>query len=88
LNAALSEINLPQQSIEQLLSDLEQVPSSHRTAVRNNGGGYYNHTVFWATMTPGGTQRSDTFRDTIVSSFGSVNAFQEVFAAAASRFGS
>lgn len=89
LNVALSELSLPQQSIEQLLSDLDQVPSSHRIAVRNNGGGYYNHSVFWVTMTPGGKQQSDTFRDIIVSSFGSVDILQEEFtAAAASCFGS
>src|SRR5215213_6891233 len=60
LNAALeSQPSLQSQSIEQLLGNLNAVPESIRTAVRNNGGGHFNHTLFWELMAPGGAKEPD-----------------------------
>ena len=90
LNAALDgHADLESRSIEDLLGNLDQVPEGIRTAVRNNGGGHYNHTLFWEIMAPGGP--SGTFEEigTAVETFGSFEAFQEQFnAAGAGRFGS
>ena len=69
--------------------DMDLVPASHRAAVRNNGGGYYNHTMFWEIMSHKGKKKSDAFHDLLETSFGSVKDFKAQFAAAAaSRFGS
>src|SRR5437588_10399488 len=55
LNAALKEhADLQEKSVEDLIRDLSAVPDGIRAAVRNNGGGHYNHTLFWEIMTPGG----------------------------------
>ena len=91
LNAALEEhAELAALSIEALLGKLDAVPEKARTAVRNNGGGHANHTLFWEIMTPGGaTEPEGKLADAITSSFGSVKDFKEQFAkAAATRFGS
>jgi Fe-Mn family superoxide dismutase len=91
LNAALEGHNdLALVSIEEILKDLSRVPEKIRTAVRNNGGGHANHSLFWSVMGPdgGGTPASD-LGDAITSAFGSFDAFKETFAAAAAgRFGS
>ena len=91
LNAALEKHpNLASKSIEALLGDLDSVPSDIRTAVRNNGGGYANHALFWSVMSPnGGGQPSGALADAISSAFGSFTDFKEKFSnAAATRFGS
>ena len=78
------------QPIEQVLRDINKVPESIRTAVRNNGGGHANHSLFWELLVPGGakTPASALLAD-IEKTFGSYDAFTEKFsAAAASRFGS
>jgi len=78
------------QPIEQVLRDIKKVPESIRTAVRNNGGGHANHSLFWELLVPGGakTPASALLTD-IEKTFGSYDAFTEKFsAAAASRFGS
>lgn len=77
-------------SIEELLVQLESLPESIRTAVRNNGGGHYNHTLFWESMSEqGGGEPTGELGAAITKSFGSFTAFQEAFAAAAvGRFGS
>jgi Fe-Mn family superoxide dismutase len=78
------------QPIEQVLRDINKVPESIRTAVRNNGGGHANHSLFWELLVPGGakTPASALLTD-IEKTFGSYDAFTEKFsAAAASRFGS
>ena len=63
--------------------------SKHPVAVRNNGGGYYNHKLFWENMTPGGSTMSEQFKALLEKSFGSVEKFREDFStAAATRFGS
>lgn len=85
LNNAISGTDLEGKSIEEILK-----VGMDNTAVRNNGGGYYNHCLFWEVMSPsGGGQPSGELADAINSSFGSFDAFKEVFSkAAATRFGS
>ena len=77
-------------SLEELLTDLESLPESIRTAVRNNGGGHYNHTLFWETMTPGGSKEPvGELKAALEETFGSFDEFKEKFeAAGAGRFGS
>jgi Fe-Mn family superoxide dismutase len=78
-------------TIEELLANnCALVPDSIRTAVRNNGGGHLNHSMFWEIMGPkGGGQPSGSLASAIASAFGSFDAFKEKFAAAGvGRFGS
>jgi Fe-Mn family superoxide dismutase len=91
LNTALEKApNLQDKSLEELLGNLEAVPESIRTAVRNNGGGHWNHTMFWQIMGPNaGGEPTGALADAIKASFGSFDQFKEKFAAAAlGRFGS
>ncbi len=91
LNAALeNHPELAEKSLEELLGDLGSVPEDIRTAVRNNGGGHANHSLFWPCMAPGsGGTPSGELADAIDSTFGSFDAFVEMFSkAAATRFGS
>ncbi len=86
LNKAIAGTDLDSKSIEDILTNLD--PSN--TAVRNNGGGYYNHHLFWNVMNPEGKgYLSGELKDAIIAEFGSVDAFKDAFAkAAATRFGS
>ena len=81
---------LQAKSIADLISDLDSVPEDIRTAVRNNGGGHANHSLFWTVMSPdGGGEPSGDIADAIVSSFGSMEAGHEQWTqAATTRFGS
>lgn len=91
LNKALeSAPELYNSSIESILSDLTKIPESIRTAVRNNGGGHANHSLFWQVMTPGGNKKPvGSLGKAIDSQFGSYEALMETFSnAAATRFGS
>ena len=91
LNAALSGVTgLEDMSVEQILRDLNQVPENIRMAVRNNGGGYVNHSLFWTVMSPsGGGDPTGELSDAIQNTFGSVGAFRGQFSkAAGTRFGS
>lgn len=91
LNAALeSHPELADKSIEELLSDLDSIPEDIRLAVRNNGGGYYNHKLFWEVMSPnGGGEPTGELAEMINGTFGSFANFKEEFTKAAStRFGS
>lgn len=91
LNKALeSAPNLANQSIEDLLRNLSNVPENIRTAVRNNGGGHANHTLFWQLMTPGGSSTpSGDLANAINEAFGSFDNFKAQFKTAATgRFGS
>lgn len=91
LNAALEKHpELADRSAEDLIRDLASVPESIRTAVRNNGGGHVNHTLFWTCMSPdGGGAPSGELAGAIDAAFGSFDAFKEQFAkAGATRFGS
>lgn len=91
LNAALEgNADLEGKSLDDLLSDLKVVPENIRTAVRNNGGGHYNHSLFWQVIGPdqGGDPSGDV-AEAIKSAFGSFDSFKEKFSnAAATRFGS
>jgi len=89
-NAAIEGKNLDGKSIEELISDLSSVPEDIRTAVRNNGGGHANHSLFWTLLTPGGSSTpTGDLTSAIDSTFGSFDAFKEKFeAAGATRFGS
>jgi len=76
-NAALAGTPLESASVEDVLKDLSQVPEDKRTAVRNNGGGHYNHSLFWESMSPaGGGEPSGALADAIASKFGSFADFQ------------
>jgi Fe-Mn family superoxide dismutase len=91
LNKALEgHSDLQSKSIEQLLKDINSVPENIRTAVRNNGGGHANHSLFWPLMSgSGGGQPSGELANAINQAFGSFDAFKEKFSnAAATRFGS
>ena len=91
LNAALEKHpDLQQKSIEDLLKSINQVPEDIRTAVRNNGGGHANHTMFWEIMGPGkGGAPSGALADAINSSFGDFETFKkQVNDAGVKRFGS
>ncbi len=76
--------------INELLKQLDRVPENIRTAVRNNGGGHSNHSLFWKVIAPGGAkQPSGDLAKAIDDAFGSFDAFKEKFAnAGATRFGS
>src|SRR5512144_2574647 len=78
LNAALKEhADLQSKSIEEILRGINSVPEAIRTAVRNNGGGHANHTMFWEIMGPGGGgQPSGPLADEIKKAFGDFAAFQ------------
>jgi Fe-Mn family superoxide dismutase len=77
VNAALEGTPLADTSIEELMSDLGQVPADKLTAVKNNGGGHYNHTMFWENMSPdGGGEPSGALGDAITAAFGSFADFQ------------
>lgn len=91
LNAALEgHSDLQDKSLDELLKDLNSLPSDIQTAVRNNGGGHANHSLFWEVLSPnGGGEPTGELADKINSKFGSFSAFQDEFAnAAAGRFGS
>jgi Fe-Mn family superoxide dismutase len=91
LNAALEKhSDLQSLSVVDLISDLDHVPEVIRTAVRNNGGGHANHSLFFALIAPGGGDKPQgELADAIDATFGSFDAFQEKFTEAAlGRFGS
>ncbi|GAB3731474.1 superoxide dismutase [Spirosoma lituiforme] len=86
LNNAIAGTEMENKSIEDLLVNVSSAP----VAVRNNGGGHYNHTLFWNTISGnGGGQPTGTLADAIMQKFGSFDAFKEEFTkAATTRFGS
>ena len=91
LNAAIEKApELQGKSIEELLKNVNTAPEAVRTAVRNNGGGHWNHSQFWQWMAPNaGGEPTGKLADAIKSSFGDLSTFKEQFAAAgAARFGS
>ncbi len=92
LNAALEKAGAPYNtwSIEELCAKLGEVPEAVRGAVRNNGGGHYNHSLFWQLMGPGkGGAPTGALGAAIESTFGGFDKFKELFSqAAATRFGS
>ncbi|WP_028273700.1 superoxide dismutase [Atopococcus tabaci] len=91
VNSALeNHPELAELSIEELMQKLDTVPEDIRTAVRNNGGGHANHSLFWTILSPnGGGEPEGELKEAIESAFGSFDEFKEKFAAAAAgRFGS
>ena len=89
-NAIAGKADLEAMSIEEINMNLDKVPEDIRTAVRNNGGGHYNHTLFWNILGPNaGGAPTGALADAIATAFGSLDAFKEAFAkAATTRFGS
>ena len=90
VNAALQGTPLADAPVEDVLRDLSQVPEDKRAAVRNNGGGHYNHTLFWESMSPsGGGEPSGALAEAIASTFGSFSDFQgKLKEAGVNQFGS
>ncbi len=90
LNAAVEKYDeLKDLAIEDLLKKLDEIPEDIRAAVRNNGGGHYNHSLFWEALTPVQNQPSDRLLAKIEEAFGSLEAFKDLFKdAALKRFGS
>ncbi|WP_027725014.1 superoxide dismutase [Tuberibacillus calidus] len=91
VNAALEgHADLASKSIEDLLKDINSVPENIRTAVRNNGGGHANHSLFWQILSPnGGGEPTGAIAEAINAKFGSFENFKKAFSdAAANRFGS
>jgi len=90
LNAAVEKApELAAWSLDDLCRNIANVPEAVRTAVRNNGGGHWNHSMFWQQMKPGGSEPTGTLGDAITAAFGSLAGLKEKFAAAAAgRFGS
>lgn len=91
LNAALEgQSALLTMPVEALIADLSKVPEAKRTAVRNNGGGHANHSMFWQVMVPGGAPAPEgALAEAISKTFGSFDKFKEEFAkACGTRFGS
>jgi Fe-Mn family superoxide dismutase len=91
LNNALADYpDLQSKSIEELVSGVSTLPDAVRTAVRNNGGGHINHTMFWEIMAPNaGGAPTGELADAINAAFGSLDAFKDQFQkAGAGRFGS
>jgi superoxide dismutase, Fe-Mn family len=89
-NAALEGTEWADKPIEEVLQNLERLPEDKRMVVRNNGGGHYNHTLFWEIMGPdGGGEPEGSIAQAIEQTFGDFDAFkQEISDAAVNRFGS
>jgi Fe-Mn family superoxide dismutase len=91
LNAALEKHpELQGKSLEDLVRDPSSLQSDVQTAIRNNGGGHYNHSIFWTVMSPnGGGEPSGSLAQAIKDAFGDFTSFKDKFSqAAATRFGS
>lgn len=85
LNKALQKANeLQDRSLVDLLTNLDHLPESVRTAVRNNGGGHYNHSLFWQCMAPdAGGKPTGRLAEAIVTKYGSVDEFEQKFSSTA-----
>jgi Fe-Mn family superoxide dismutase len=90
VNAALEGTEWADQPIAEVVTNLSQIPDDKRTAVRNNGGGHYNHSLFWEWLSPdGGGEPDGALGDAIGSAFGSFGDFQEQLKnAGVNQFGS
>lgn len=90
LNAALEGTEFADKDLLDLISNIDALPADKQTAVRNNGGGHANHTLFWEILAPGGaTTPTGELATAIDAKFGSFESFKEEFAKAATgRFGS
>jgi Fe-Mn family superoxide dismutase len=90
VNAALEGTEFADQPIEEVLKSLDQLPADKRNAVRNNGGGHYNHSLFWEWMSPdGGGEPDGDLASALEASFGSFSDFQaKLKDAGVNQFGS
>jgi len=90
LNAAIASSEWESKSLDEIMASLDKVPDKIKAAVRNNGGGHYNHSLFWQWMSPtGGGEPTGKLAEAINAKFGSFAKFKEEFEAAGmSRFGS
>ena len=89
LNAALEGTDWAGRSIEAVLGDLDAIPEDKRTAVRNNGGGHANHSLFWEIMRPGGGEPTGALASAIEATFGGIDALKsQLNDAGVKRFGS
>ena len=89
LNAAVEGSEYAGWSIEKLLTNLRALPADKQGAIRNNGGGHYNHTLFWKMMGPGGGAPRGALEEALKQAFGGFEQFKAQFSqAAATRFGS
>ena len=90
VNAAIAGTDLEAKSVEELIGDLKAVSADHRATVRNNGGGHFNHALFWQVLSPdGGGEPTGALATAIADELGGLAAFKESFStAAANRFGS
>lgn len=89
LNNAVAEAGVVDMPVEQLINQLEKVPESARTALRNNGGGHANHALFWQILSPEGGQPTGEISEALVRDLGGFDSFKASFTKAAqTRFGS
>ena len=89
VNGALEGTGLEGLAVNDLIARLDEVPEAKRTAVRNNGGGHANHSLFWGNLCPDGGEPSADLAAAIESDLGGMDAFKDAFAkAATTRFGS
>ncbi|MBL7573294.1 superoxide dismutase [Staphylococcus saccharolyticus] len=88
LNSAVEGTDLEAKSIEEIVANLDNVPSNIQTAVRNNGGGHLNHSLFWELLSPNSEEKGEVV-DKIKEQWGSLDEFKKEFAdKATARFGS
>lgn len=88
LNDAVKGTELENKSIEELIANVDQLPEDKKTAVRNNGGGHFNHSLFWQFLSPEAEEKGEVV-DKIKEQWGSLDAFKKEFSdKAAARFGS
>ncbi|NHM75878.1 superoxide dismutase [Staphylococcus sp. 11007852] len=88
LNDAVKGTELENKSIEELIANVDQLPEDKKTAVRNNGGGHFNHSLFWQFLSPEAEEKGEVV-DKIKEQWGSLDAFKKEFSdKAATRFGS
>ncbi|MGV3244044.1 superoxide dismutase [Staphylococcus sp. 11261D007BR] len=88
LNSAVEGSDLENKSLEDLIANVDSLPEDKKTAVRNNGGGHLNHSLFWTLLTPNSEEKGEVV-DKIAEKWGSLDEFKKEFAdAAAARFGS
>ena len=89
LNAAIEQAGIAEQPVEALIANLDAVPEAQRGAVRNNGGGHANHSLFWTVLSANGGTPDDELAAAIDRDLGGFDAFKEAFTKAAqTRFGS
>ncbi len=83
LNAAVEGTDYAESSLEELLQSIDILPENIRGAVRNHGGGHWNHSFFWKIMSPEKTAPSEEFKKVIAGSFGGMDALKKLFSDAA-----